>query len=47
MALLYVSSKLVQIKLVLPLAFARMFQAILFFFLLAADILICNRVRVM
>ncbi|MBC1237179.1 ABC transporter permease [Nostoc sp. 2RC] len=43
-ALLYVGSELVQIKLGLPLALAGMFQGILFFFVLAADILIYNRV---
>lgn len=46
MALLYVGGELVQIKLGLPLALAGMFQSILFFFLLAADILIYNRLRV-
>ncbi|WP_341528094.1 ABC transporter permease [Nostoc sp. UHCC 0302] len=46
MALLYVGGELVQIKLGLSLALAGMFQGILFFFLLAADILIYNRVRV-
>lgn len=45
-ALLYVGSELVQIKLGLPLALAGMFQGILFFFLLAADILIYNQVRI-
>lgn len=46
MALLYVGGELVQIKLSLPLALVGMFQGILFFFLLAADVLIYNRVRV-
>ncbi|WP_292769735.1 MULTISPECIES: hypothetical protein [unclassified Nostoc] len=46
MAFLYVGGELVQIKLGLPLALAGMFQGILFFFLLAADILIYNRVRI-
>ncbi|MFH7025997.1 MAG: ABC transporter permease [Heteroscytonema crispum UTEX LB 1556] len=46
MALLYVGGELVQIKLGLPLALAGMFQGILFFFLLAADMLIYNRVRI-
>jgi simple sugar transport system permease protein len=46
MALLYVGGELVQIKLGLSLALAGIFQGILFFFLLAADILIYNRVRV-
>lgn len=41
----YVGSELVQIKLGLPLAKAKMFQAILFFFLLTVDILIYKRVR--
>ncbi|MBD2517710.1 ABC transporter permease [Nostoc sp. FACHB-973] len=45
-ALLYVGSELVQIKLGLPLALAGMFQGILFFFLLATDILIYNQVRI-
>ncbi|MHC5724112.1 MAG: hypothetical protein ACYTXY_08120 [Nostoc sp.] len=38
MGLLYIGGELVQIKLGLPLALARMFQGILFFFLLAAKI---------
>jgi general nucleoside transport system permease protein len=46
MALLYVVGELVQIQLGLSLALAGMFQGILFFFLLAADILIYNKVRV-
>lgn len=45
MALLYVGGELVQIKLGLPLALAGVFQGILFFFLLAADLLIFNRLR--
>ena len=46
MALLYVGGELGQIKLGLPLALAGIFQGILFFFLLAADLLIYNRLRV-
>jgi len=46
MALLYLGSELVQIKLGLPLALAGMFQGILFFFILAADTLIDNRIRI-
>ncbi|MDZ8188663.1 MAG: ABC transporter permease [Nostoc sp. ChiSLP02] len=45
-ALLYVGSELVQIKLGLPLALAGMFQGILFFFLLATDILIYNQIKI-
>lgn len=43
MALLYVGGELLQIKLGLPLALAGVFQGILFFFLLAADLLIHNQ----
>lgn len=46
MGLLYVGGELVQIKLGLLLALARMFQGILFFFLLVAEILIYNRVQI-
>lgn len=46
MALLYVGGELVQIKLGLPLALAGIFQGILFFFLLAADSLIHNRLKI-
>lgn len=46
MALLYVGGELVQIKLGLPLALAGVFQGILFFFLLAADLLIYNRLQI-
>lgn len=46
MSLLYVGSELLQIKLGLPVALAGVFQGILFFFLLATDLLIYNRVRV-
>ncbi|MEH1789206.1 MAG: hypothetical protein V7L23_27415 [Nostoc sp.] len=35
-----------QIELGLPLALARMFQGMSFFFLLAADMLVYNRLRV-
>ena len=46
MALLYVGGELVQIKLGLPLALAGVFQGILFFFLLATDLLIFNQLRI-
>lgn len=45
MALLYVGSELLQIKLGLSLALAGVFQGILFFLLLGADLLIYNRLR--
>ncbi len=45
MALLYVGSELLQIKQGLPLAIASVFQGILFFFLLATELLIYNSVR--
>ncbi|MEH2061545.1 MAG: hypothetical protein V7K50_04615 [Nostoc sp.] len=45
MTLLHVGGELVQIKLGLPLALAGMFQGMLFFIFLAADILIYNRVQ--
>ncbi|MHC5596598.1 MAG: hypothetical protein ACYTXC_11710 [Nostoc sp.] len=45
-ALLYLGGELVQIKLRLTLALAGMFQGMLFFILLAADILIYNRVQI-
>ncbi|TBR59870.1 ABC transporter permease [Westiellopsis prolifica IICB1] len=44
MALFYVGSELLQIKLGLPLALAGIFQGILFFFLLAGDLLISHRI---
>ncbi|WP_026735159.1 ABC transporter permease [Fischerella sp. PCC 9605] len=45
-ALFYVGSELLQIKLALPLALAGVFQGILFFFLLASDFLIYNSMRI-
>jgi len=46
MALLYVGGELLQIKLALSNAIASLFQGILFFFLLAADMLIYNRLQI-
>jgi ABC-type uncharacterized transport system permease subunit len=46
MALLYVGGELLQIKLGLSNAIASLFQGILFFFLLAADMLIYNRLQI-
>ncbi|WP_265276315.1 hypothetical protein [Nostoc sp. KVJ3] len=46
MALLYIDGELVQINLALTLALTSIFPGILFFFLLAADILIYNQVQV-
>jgi simple sugar transport system permease protein len=45
MALLYVGGELAQIQLALPLALAGVFQGILFFLLLATDVLIFYRLR--
>ncbi|BAU07887.1 sugar ABC transporter permease [Fischerella major NIES-592] len=44
MALFYVGSELLQIKLGLPLALAGVFQGIVFFFLLAGDLLVYKRI---
>lgn len=46
MALFYVGSELLQIKLGLSLALVGVFQGILFFFLLATDLLVYNSVKV-
>ena len=46
LAQLYVGSELLQIKLGFPFALVSVFQGILFFFLLAADLLIYNRILI-